>query len=478
MEYFLGIDIGTTSAKSVAFSRDGKTLSEYSVSYPIQHPFPEWSEQDPEEIFRAVIKTVENILHALDPHIPTVCSFCSAMHSLIAVDQKGTAISPSIIWADNRAAGIAAQIYKKGRADDFYSRTGLPVHAMSPFCKLLWLKENQASLFRNAYKFIGIKEYVFYRLFGTYSVDVSMSSSTGLMNAETLEWDPWILEQVGIESDKLSDIVGIDKKFFAPAIISALQNVPFVIGGSDGAMANLGATDESDSLVVTVGTSSASRIIVNRRRIDPCMRTFCYFIKDHQWLVGGASNNGGIVLQWLQEEFFQSGKSVSDFLNQAATIKPGSEGLIFLPYLLGERAPIWDANAKGILFGIHIGHTQATMVRATLEGIVYCIYAISQAILEQVDIRNIYATGGFARNELGLQILSDVFNLPVLVSETVENSAWGAVRCGMSAIGIHASANVVISKKYFPDLSAHSVYVTGFRKFQKLYHLLKEEFVS
>jgi gluconokinase len=272
--------------------------------------------------------------------------------------------------------------------------------------------------------------------------------------------------------------VGIDKKFFAPAIISALQNVPFVIGGSDGAMANLGATDESDSLVVTVGTSSASRIIVNRRRIDPGMRTFCYFIKDHQWLVGGASNNGGIVLQWLQEEFFQSGKSVSDFLNQAATIKPGSEGLIFLPYLLGERAPIWDANAKGILFGIHIGHTQATMVRATLEGIVYCIYAISQAILEQVDIRNIYATGGFARNELGLQILSDVFNLPVLVSETVENSAWGAVRCGMSAIGIHASANVVISKKYFPDLSAHSVYVTGFRKFQKLYHLLKEEFVS
>src|ERR1700681_1542068 len=163
MEYFLGIDIGTTSVKSIAFSKEGKTLYEYSVSYPIKHPFPDWSEQDPEEITNAVIKTVENILQELTPHLPVLCSFCSAMHSLIAVDQKGSAISPSIIWADNRAAGIAAQIFKDGREQVFYSRTGLPIHAMSPFCKLLWFKEKQTELFNKAYKFIGIKEYVFYK---------------------------------------------------------------------------------------------------------------------------------------------------------------------------------------------------------------------------------------------------------------------------------------------------------------------------
>jgi gluconokinase len=475
MEYFLGIDIGTTSVKSIAFSKEGKTLCEYSVSYPIKHPKPDWSEQDPEEITNAVIKTVENILQELYPVLPGLCSFSSAMHSLIAVDQKGKAISPSIIWADNRAAGIAARIHRENHSRDFYTRTGLPVHAMSPFCKLQWIRENQKELFDKAYKFIGIKEYVFNKLFGIYAIDVSIASATGLMNAQTLQWDPWILEQVGISADRLSEIVGIDKIFSSPYIFPALQNVPFVIGGSDGAMANLGTTNEPDSLVITIGTSSAARIIVNKPQIDPGMRTFCYFIKDNQWLVGGASNNGGVVLQWLQEDFFHSEKTITGFLKQASSIKPGSEGLIFLPYLMGERAPIWNADAKGILFGIQINHSQETMIRASLEGIVYCLYGISHAILERTEIRNIYASGGFARNELGLQILADVFDLPVLVCDTIENSAWGATICGMIALGIPIPAKSGISKKYSPDPSAHSVYANGFQKFQRLYELLKGE---
>jgi gluconokinase len=179
----------------------------------------------------------------------------------------------------------------------------------------------------------------------------------------------------------------------------------------------------------------------------------------------------------LHENIFQSEKTVTDFLNQASAVKPGSEGLIFLPYLLGERAPIWNTDAKGVLFGLQINHSQASIVRASLEGIVYCIYGISQAIMEQSEIRNIYATGGFARNELGLQIMADVFNLPVLVCETVENSAWGAVICGMRALGIQASNSIVISKKYLPDAGIHSVYAKVFLKFQRLYELLKDEFI-
>ncbi len=151
--------------------------------------------------------------------------------------------------------------------------------------------------------------------------------------------------------------------------------------------------------------------------------------------------------------------------------------MIFLPYLLGERAPIWNADAKGVLFGVQINHSQASIVRASLEGIVYCIYGISRAIMEHSEIRNIYATGGFARNELGLQIMSDVFNLPVLVCETVENSAWGAVKCGMTALNIQSSDGTAISKRYFPDAGTHSVYSKSFLKFQRLYELLKDEFI-
>ncbi len=477
MEYFLGIDIGTTSVKSIAFSGDGKPLCEHSISYPIKHPFPEWSEQDPEEIAAAVFKTVENILHDLSPYVPLLCCFSSAMHSLIAMDDKGQSISPSIIWADNRSSKIAARIRRGNNAQTFYKLTGLPIHAMSPFCKLQWLRENQVHIFNRAQKFIGIKEYIFYKLFGVYVVDVSIAAATGLMNGESLYWDRWILEQTGITSDKLSDIVETDKIFYSPAIFPSLKNIPFVIGGSDGAMANIGSTDEPGSLVITVGTSSAARLIVNKPQIDPLMRTFCYYINKNQWLVGGASNNGGIVLQWLQEDFFQSKEKVADFLNKALSVEPGAGGLFFLPYLMGERAPIWNADARGVLFGLRIDQGQPEVVRASLEGVIYCLYAISQPLFEKTEIRNIYATGGFARNELWLQILSDIFNLPVLVCETVENSAWGAAKCGMKALGIPISAKATVSKTYFPNASSHSIYEKGFRKFQRLYELLKEEFV-
>jgi gluconokinase len=476
MEYFLGIDIGTTSVKTIAFSREGKTIAEESVSYPISHPFPEWSEQNPEEIFLAFQQTVEKILQKLTPHLPVLCSFCSAMHSLIAVDAAGKAKSPVIIWADNRASDNAEKIHAENKAWSLYEKTGLPVHAMSPFCKLLWLRENQKELFNDSCKFIGIKEYVFYKLFGSWTVDVSMAAATGLMNLNTRDWDPGILEQAGITSDRLSEIVETDKIFYT-SFFQSLNKIPFIIGGSDGAMANLGATDDPETLVVTIGTSSAARLVVHEPCFDPEMRSFCYYIRKGSWLLGGASNNGGIVLQWLQEDYFHATESVPDFLKQAAAVKPGAGGLIFLPYLLGERAPIWNARARGVLFGLRIQHGQAEMVRASLEAVIYCLRGVSQPLFEQADIRKIMATGGFARNDLWLQILADVFNLPVFVCESIENSAWGAAKCGMQALGIPVPDNNPTSKMFSPDVSAHGVYETGFRQFQRLYELLKKEFI-
>jgi gluconokinase len=477
MEYFIGIDIGTTSVKSIAFSRQGKVIAEQSRTYPIRHPFPDWSEQDPEEICKALFQTVENILQELSPHIPVLFSFSSAMHSLIAVDSEGTALSPSIIWADNRAAAYAERIHSENKAWALYSRTGLPVHAMSPFCKLLWLKENQRDLFDQAFKFVGIKEYVFFQLFGIWAVDTSLAAATGLMNMDTRQWDPWILEQIGISPERLSVIVETNKIYYSPIGFISLKNIPFVIGGSDGAMANLGATDEAGTLVVTVGTSSAARLIVPEPYLDPGMRSFCYYLQQGSWLVGGASNNGGVILQWLQEDFFRSKEKVYDFLERAAAVKPGSEGLIFIPYLLGERSPVWNAHARGVLFGLQIRHGQAEMIRATLEAVIYCLFGMSQPLFEQAEIRKIYATGGFARNELWLQILADAFNLPVSVCETVENSAWGAAKCGMQAIGITVSEKTAVNKTYYPDASVHPIYANGFNQFQRLYDLLKDEFV-
>ncbi len=477
MDYFLGIDIGTTSVKAIAFSGDGKVLFEQSGVYVMTHPKPDWSEQDPEEIAKAVFQSVENILLHFQQKPPVLLSFSAAMHSLIAVNDQGLPVSKCIIWADNRAADIASRFHKEQKAAAVYHKTGVPVHAMTPFCKLLWLKENDPLLFQKAYKFIGIKEYIFFKLFGIYAVDSSIAAATGLMNIKTIQWDAEILKETGLQQSRLSDIVSVLKMFTNPSLFPGLKNVPFVIGGSDGAMANLGIhAQNADSLVVSIGTSSAARVIVNGPVTDPAMRTFCYHIKDQQYLLGGASNNGAVVLQWLRENLFVASEKLPDFLALASGVKAGSDGLIFLPYILGERAPIWNAAAKGVLFGLTINHSKAHAVRAAMEAVVNCVYAISDPLLEKRNIRQIYVTGGFAQTDLWVQMLSDVFNLPVKVSETLENAAWGAVKTGMEALGLTPAAEGKVLKIFNPSPDVHPVYQQQFKKFERLYTLLKEAF--
>jgi gluconokinase len=477
MEYFIGVDIGTTSVKTIAFSSSGKVLYKQTISYPILHPFPDWSEQNPEQIAEAVFNTVENMLQLTSPFLPKSIGFSSAMHSLIAVDTRGQALSPCLIWADNRAAFVAEKIHNQNIAKKIYHLTGVPVHAMSPFCKLLWMREHQPELYKTAHKFIGIKEFIFYKLFGVFNIDLSIAAATGLMNEAEKKWDPWILEQLDLSPEKLSSINATEQIYYEPAIFPSLKNVAFVIGGSDGAMANFGASDEKGILVITVGTSSAARIVTSKPHFDPLMRTFCYRQGEQKWLVGGASNNGAVILQWLHEKYFSTTEPFEVFLNTAKNVTPGAGGLIFLPYLLGERAPIWNAAAKGVLFGMTINHNREHMIRASMEAVIYCLYSISQPLFEKTSIDKIYATGGFARNELWLQMLADIFNMPVMVSETIENSAWGAAKTAMYALGLKNYSSQEINNKFMPVHDVHLVYAALFKKFQHLYTILKEEFV-
>jgi gluconokinase len=476
MDYFLGIDIGTTAVKSVAFSADGKVWFEQSIAYAMSHPQPDRSEQDPDEIVNSLFQSVENILqHFQLP--PVLLSFSSAMHSLIVIDEKGVPLSKCIIWADNRAADIASRLHQEEKAAAYYQKTGVPVHAMSPFCKLLWLRENDPLLFRRAFKFIGIKEYVFFKLFGVYAVDSSIAAATGLMNLHSLQWDASILKDTGLHPSRLSDIVSVRRVFENPLLFPMLKNIPFVIGGSDGAMANLGTHSESkDALVVSIGTSSAARIMVNEPFTDRDMRSFCYHVKDNQYLLGGASNNGAVVLQWLKEKFFGSAEILPDFLAAASGIKPGCDGLILLPYILGERAPLWNASAKAVLFGLTINHARAHIIRAAMESVIHAVYAISESFSGIREMERICVTGGFAQNDLWVQMLADVFNLPVEVSETVENAAWGAVILAMETMGIPSPGAEKNVKRFSPSEVNHRVYHQQFGKYQRLYTLLKAEF--
>lgn len=482
MGYYLGIDIGTTSSKAVAFSATGEVVASYSFPYEMHHPHAAWSEQDPQLIFSGVIECINKVVEKLTPALPLFISFSAAMHSIIAIAKNGDLLSQCIIWADNRADVVAQELRESKEGKSFYERSGVPVHSMSPLCKLLWMRQHQPFLFKTAYKFIGIKEYIFYKLFDQFIVDTSIASATGLLNSTTLMWDDEILNFIGISPEQLSTVVSTKSIFYYKNLLPSLplsEAIPFVIGASDGALSNLGTgAISSNAMAITIGTSGAARMVINAPKTDIEMRTFCYHLKDNLYIAGGASNNGAIVLQWLKESVLKTNDNYDQLFTCAETINAGCEGLVFLPYILGERAPMWNSNAKGVFFGLSIQHAEAHFIRATLEGVIFSMYSIAKILTEQNNVTELHASGGFANSSLWLQILADVFNIKVLVSGTVESSSLGAVMLGAEALGINTEFDHAILFIHEPAAENVEVYKKQFKKFERLYQLLKSEMVN
>lgn len=482
MSYYLGIDVGTTSAKAVAFSVQGQVIANFSFSYDIHHPHPNWSEQDPDEIFEAVIKGINKVVQTLAPDTPLFVSFSAAMHSLIAADDKGNLLTQCIIWADNRADEIADTLRNSDKGRQFYYATGVPVHAMSPLCKLLWFKEHEPQIFNTAFKFIGIKEYIFYKLFGEYIIDTSIASATGLLNVKTLQWDEEIVTFTGITAAHLSQIVSAKHVLYYDGEhpqLSLTKNIPFVIGASDGALSNLGTgATNSNAMAINIGTSGAARVVVSAAETDGQMRTFCYHLSDNLYIAGGATNNGAIVLQWLKETLLQTDDDYEQLYEQAQTIEAGCEGLLFLPYILGERAPLWNSNAKGVYFGLTIQHTKAHLIRAAMEGVIFSLYSIGKILAEKKEITELRASGGFTKSTVWLQTLADVFNTKVLVPAAAESTAAGAVMLGAEALSIKTGFWNEASAAYIPISKHCEIYAKCFEKFERLYNLLKGEMVK
>ncbi|GAB3204425.1 gluconokinase [Pontibacter aydingkolensis] len=495
----IGIDIGTTSTKAVAFSTEAKPLCRYAIDYPIISTKPNHAEQDPELVFEAVmscLKTVIQLLREGDYELKGVC-FSSAMHSLIALDGNGKLLTNCIIWADARSIKQAANIKNSELGHSIYLHTGTPLHPMSPLPKICWLRETEPELFRKTAKFIGIKEYVFHKLYGKYKTDYSIASATGLFNIFTLSWHADALKVAGINTSQLPEPVptsytfrGMEAGFALDLGIDA--NLPFVIGASDGCLANLGsdAVCEGDA-VVTIGTSGAIRVTANKPVTDLQERIFSYVLTPEKYVLGGAVNNGGIVLQWFRDNFYgaetaaatENEEDIFSLLNaEAASVAPGSGGLLFLPYLLGERSPHWNAAAKACFFGVHYTHSRAHFLRALMEGIIFGVYSVGVALEQTMGpVKRIYANGGFSHSELWVQMLADVFNVEVRLTDTAEGSALGAAILGMHALGMldkleDASQLITVYKTFTPNQQANKVYMRNYALFEELYPKLESSF--
>lgn len=460
-KYMIGVDIGTTSTKAVVFALTGEIVSRHAVGYPLISVLPGMAEQAPDQIVQAVLEALTVAVSAADaaPDEIALVSFSAAMHSVIALDAKNELLTNSITWADNRAAGWAKRIRQEFDGHAIYRRTGTPVHPMSPLCKLMWLRHDHPDLFGRAARFAGIKEYVFFKLFGRWLVDHSIASATGMFNLRKMEWDAEALQLVGVKASQLSEPVstGYCVRGLPPALARQLglaSDMPFVIGANDGVLSNLGVNAiHRGQVAVTVGTSGAMRATVERPYTDVSGRTFCYALDETHWVVGGPVNNGGNVLQWVRDELGgeeieaarRAGADPYEVLtDMAARIPAGAEGLLFHPYLAGERAPLWNADLRGSFFGLALHHRKAHMIRAALEGVIFNLLGILPAV-EAVTgpAEHIVATGGFAHSALWRQIMADIFDREVVVPESVESSCLGAAVLGLHALGMVASLDVV-----------------------------------
>ena len=459
MRYVIGIDIGTSSTKAVLFDTDGQQIARCAQKYDLRSPAPGAAEQNPNDILNAATQTVAKVVSTsgIDPAQLIGLSFSAAMHTLLLIDEANQPLTPMYTWADNRSDRWADFVKTHSDARALYERTGLPAHPMSPLVKLVWLHNEHPELFGQAARVVAIKEYVLWHWCGEWVIDHSMATTTGLLELRSLQWDTEALNLAGIDSSQLSTLVPTTYKF--PGIkpdyaqkMGISADTPVIVGASDGVLSNLGVgAISSGTAAITIGTSGAVRQVVDRPITESAKQLFCYALTEDRWVMGGAVNNGGIALQWsrdrlmpysipLEEQHLSNPEpsaSTYERLNQMAqTVPAGAEGLIFHPYLLGERAPLWDASARASFFGLGRHHTQAHLVRAVLEGVLYNLHSVFTALEKSGgEVTVLRASGGFARSDLWQQMLADIFNRKIEIPDVIESSAFGAAMLALWALG-------------------------------------------
>lgn len=475
MEYVIGVDIGTTNTKVVAFTTEGKLLTSAGASYPVYTDGDGRHELDPDELFIAMSASLAEVLKSAGK--PAGISFSCAFHSLIAVGENGNPLTKAMTWADLRPSAAAKALKASEAGRRIYQHTGTPIHAMSPLCKLIWLREIHPDIFQRAFRFIGIKEYIWWKFTGKYQVDHSIASATGLFDIRRLTWYPEALERAGVNPARLSEPVPCTHH-------QKVSNIPYIIGGGDGCLANLGSgAIRPGETALTIGTSGAIRMTANAPIDDARGSIFSYVLSPGRFACGGATNNGGNVLKWLFGKVLQVGDNEDEWQRrvlEANDVPPGSEGLIFLPYLQGERAPVWDADARGVFFGVRSIHDHRHFTRACLEGVSYALCQIGASLQETIGpIEHIYASGGFTRSEFWLQMIADIFNKRVHLSGAADASAIGAAIMGFLALGLikdldSAQSLLQIVRSYEPDAARHAIYRQNFQKFIQLYDRLHD----
>ena len=457
MNYAIGLDLGTSNIKAILFDTAGREIISVKKKSPITTTEEGHATVDPELILKLAIQALSELagLAKQKNKKPDILGISCHMHSIMALDSGGQPLTPVYLWTDTRAREHALTINTED-IDYLYKRTGCRLdHPMYPVSKILHFASSDNELVRQASRFAGLKDFLLYHLCGEWIIDPGMAGAQGMLNIKTLNWDEKILEILNLSPSRLSRIVpALTIKKLASSVIADETGLPagfpVHIGSGDGILANIAlASAGSQMIVSTIGTSGALRLTERNPLLDPQRRTWSYPFDEKHWVNGGAISNAGLAASWLYKSFprqaeYDASLFAEDvyetFDRQAELIKPGSNGLVFLPYLTGERSPDWNASVRGMMFGLDYSHGREHIIRASMEGVMFRMCSVYRSLEELHNCHMpLIASGGYCASGFWLQMQADVFNTEINITNVKEASALGAAKAAMAAAGILSS---------------------------------------
>lgn len=501
MSYLIGIDIGTSGTKTCLFDYKGNCIANSLYEYPLYQPEIGWAEQEPEDWWNAVCTTIKDVIYKSGINSCDIkgVGLSGQMHGAVLLDKGNNVLRKAIIWCDQRSAKECEQITSIIGREKLINITANPALTGFTASKVMWVKNNEPQIYEKIKKILLPKDYIRFKLTDEFATEVSDASGMQYMDIPNRTWSSEVLEKLNVEKEWLgklyesSDITGtITKK---AAEMTGLKEGTIVVGGAgDQAAGAVGNGIVSKGIISsTIGTSGVVFAYSDKVTIDPKGRvhTFCHAVPN-MWHVMGVTQGAGLSLKWFRDNFCIEEKRTAELMKldpyvlmdqEAEKIKEGSNGLIYLPYLMGERTPHLDPNARGVFFGLSAKHEKSHMLRAIMEGVVFSLRDCLQIIKDMgIEIDEVRASGGGGKSKLWRQMQSDIFGTDIYTINSSEGPALGvALLAGVGAsvynnVQEACSATIELKSKQSPDITLHSKYDEYYTIYKGLYTSLKDNF--
>ena len=497
-KYLLAHDIGTSGNKATLFTTDGDMIGSATSPYETNFFNNNWAEQNPSDWWKAVCNTTQQLVEDIDPNDIISVSFSGQMQGCLCVDDRGLPLRDSIIYCDQRAIKQSQELLSKKSMEDYYQICGHRISPVYALEKWMWVRDNYPDIYKSTHKMLFAKDYVIFKFTDQFVTDYSDASGSNAFDIGRNEWSQEIMELAGISYEKLPTVYdsayvvgGVTKK--AAEQTGLKSGTPVVIGAGDGSAAAVGAgCIKPGSAYIYLGSSAWVGTACEEAFQDEKMRvmTWAHAVPD-LYHATGSMQAAGTCNQWLKNEIclmetresLESGKSPFEIINEKIQDTPaGSNGIVFLPYLLGERSPHWNPNAKGAFVGIKLTNKRGDMLRSVLEGVTFNLNMIIDIFKSGIDVEEITFIGGGAKGRVWRQILADITNVPVLIPNYLEEAtSIGAAVIGGVGVGALKDFSEIdrfirVVDKVNPIKENQEIYQKSYQQFIDTYTSLVEVF--